>query len=183
MKKISIIIIYLLIAFSYEEPIALTDCEIKNDATTATKAVVSCLASATIANYVFVDDYLKLVGKTDNTKTASLSSCAKAACDSENSDNLFPCTVTCSKVTGEEKDVQYLLKAIGEAASSGVFSGEQSTAVITLALKASSTNYYTGQAGASAVDSTTDSTKTDATKTDSSSFIKYTLLLLNILLF
>ena len=70
MKKISIIIIYLLIAFSYEAPIALTDCEIKNDATTATKAVVLCLASATIANYVFVDDYLKLVGKTDNTKTA-----------------------------------------------------------------------------------------------------------------
>ena len=182
MKKISIIIIYLLIAFSYEAPIALTDCEIKNDATTATKAVVLCLASATIANYVFVDDYLKLVGKTDNTKTASLSSCAKAACDSENSDNLFPCTVTCSKVTGEEKDVQYLLKAITQAASNGVFSGAQSAEVVTLALKGGSENYYTGQAAA-AVDSTTDSTKTDATKTDSSSFIKYTLLLLNILLF
>ena len=183
MKKISIIIIYLLIAFSYEEPIALTKCEIKNDATTATKAVVSCLASATIANYVFVDDYLKLVGKTDATKTASLSTCGKATCEAKNGDDLYPCTVTCSKVTGEEKDVQYLLKAIGEAASSGVFSGEQSTAVITLALNTESTNYYTGQAAAAAVDSTTDSTKTDATKTDSSSFIKYTLLLLNILLF
>lgn len=178
MKKISIIIIYLLIAFSYEVPIALTKCEIKNDATTATKAVVSCLASVTIENFVFIDDYLKLEGKTDATKTASLSTCAKATCEAENEDNLFPCTVTCSKVTGEEKDVQYLLKAIAEAAKSGVFSGDKSSEVVTLALNTESKNYYTGQAAAAV-----DSTKTDATKTDSSSFIKYTLLLLNILLF
>ena len=42
MKKISIILISLLITFSYEDAIALTDCEIKNDDTTKTKAVVSC---------------------------------------------------------------------------------------------------------------------------------------------
>ena len=68
MKKISIILISLLITFSYEGTIALTDCEIKNDDTTKTKAVVSCQANPTIKVHIFVDNYLKLEGKTNTSK-------------------------------------------------------------------------------------------------------------------
>ena len=182
MKKISIILISLLITFSYEATIALTDCEIKNDDTTKTKAVVSCQASATIAEHVFVDDYLKLGGKTETSKSASLASCAAATCGAQDSStSLFPCTFTCSKVTSEEKDVAYILKAIDTGAKSGVFSGSNSGNDVTLAIKASSTSVYTGQAAASG-DTTKDEQKNDE-ESESSTFIKYTLLFLNILLF
>ena len=181
MKKISIILISLLITFSYEATIALTDCEIKNDDTTKTKAVVSCKASATIADYVFVDDYLKLGGKTETSKSASLASCAAATCGSE-ADNKFPCTFTCSKVTSEEKDVAYILKAIGTGATSGVFSGSNSGNDVTLAIKADSTSVYTGQAANASGDTTKDEQKNDE-ESESSTFIKYTLLFLIILLF
>ena len=64
MKKISIILISLLITFSYEGSTnILTESEIKNDYTTKTKAVVSYKASVTIKDYEFVDNYLKLEGK------------------------------------------------------------------------------------------------------------------------
>ena len=175
MKKISIILISLLITFSYEATIALTDCEIKNDDTTKTKAVVSCQAAPTLAEHVFVDNYLKLEGKTNSSKTASLASCAAATCGAEASSK-FPCTFTCSKVTDEEKDVAYILKAIGSPASSGVFSGSHTSDVVTLALKASD-SVYTGQAAAS------EGGNNEQKKDDKSTFIKYTLLLLNILLF
>ena len=182
MKKISIILISLLITFSYEgTTIALTDCEIKNDDTTKTKAVVSCLASATLADYVFVDNYLKLKGKTETSKTASLASCAAATCETE-SGGKFPCTFTCSKVTSEEKDVAYILTEIAPADASGVFSGTHSGDVVTLAVKASSNSVYTGQAAAAANEDTNNAQKKDD-NSDSSTFIKYTLLLLNILLF
>ena len=177
MKKISIILISLLITFSYEATIALTDCEIKNDDTTKTKAVVSCKAAPTLAQHVFVDNYLKLEGKTNSSKIASLASCAAATCGDE-ADNKFPCTFTCSKVTSEEKDVAYILKAIDTAAASGVFSGSHSADNITLALKTSD-SVYTGQAAAAASEDTNSEQKKD----DKSTFIKYTLLLLNILLF
>ena len=180
MKKISIILISLLITFSYEATIALTDCEIKNDDTTKTKAVVSCQASATMADHIFVDDYLKLVGKTETSKSASLASCAAATCGTE-ADSKYPCTFTCSKVTSEEKDVAYILKAIDSGAKSGVFSGSNSGNDVTLAIKASSTSVYTGQAAASG-DTTKDEQKKDD-ESESSTFIKYTLLFLNILLF
>ena len=147
MKKISIILVSLLITFSYEGTIVLTDCEIKNDDTTKTKAVVSCKAAPTLAQHVFVDNYLKLEGKTNSSKTASLASCAAATCGAEASSK-FPCTFTCSKVTDEEKDVAYILKAIGSPASSGVFSGSHTGDFVTLALKASD-SVYTGQAAAS----------------------------------
>lgn len=111
MKKISIILISLLITFSYEGTIALTDCEIKNDDTTKTKAVVSCQAAPTLAQHVFVDDYLKLEGKTNSSKTASLASCAAATCDAEASSK-YPCTFTCSKVTSEEKMLHMFLKQL-----------------------------------------------------------------------
>ncbi len=175
MKKISIILISLLITFSYETTIALTDCEIKNDDTTKTKAVVSCQAAPTLAQHVFVDNYLKLEGKTNSSKTASLASCAAATCDAE-SGGKFPCKFTCSKVTDEEKDVAYILKAIAPAAASGVFSGSHTSDVVTLALKASD-SVYTGQAAAS------EGGNNEQKKDDKSTFIKYTLLLLNILLF
>ena len=175
MKKISIILVSLLITFSYEATIALTDCEIKNDDTTKTKAVVSCQAAPTLAEHVFVDNYLKLEGKTNSSKTASLASCAAATCGAEASSK-FPCTFTCSKVTDEEKDVAYILKAIGSPASSGVFSGSHTSDVVTLALKASD-SVYTGQAAAS------EGGNNEQKKDDKSTFIKYTLLLLNILLF
>ena len=174
MKKISIILVSLLITFSYEATIALTDCEIKNDDTTKTKAVVSCQAAPTLAQHVFVDNYLKLEGKTNSSKTASLASCAAATCDAE-SGGKFPCKFTCSKVTDEEKDVAYILKAIDLAAASGVFSSHTSD-VVTLALKASD-SVYTGQAAAS------EGGNNEQKKDDKSTFIKYTLLLLNILLF
>ena len=180
MKKISIILISLLITFSYEGTIALTDCEIKNDDTTKTKAVVSCLAAPTLAEYVFVDNYLQLKGKTETSKTASLASCAAATCGNE-ADNKFPCTFTCSKVTSEEKDVAYILTEISPAAASGVFSGTHSGDVVTLALKTSE-SVYTGQAAAAASENTNSEQKKDD-NSDSSTFIKYTLLLLNILLF
>ena len=176
MKKISIILVSLLITFSYEGTIVLTDCEIKNDDTTKTKAVVSCKAAPTLAQHVFVDNYLKLEGKTNSSKTASLASCAAATCGDE-ADSKFPCTFTCSKVTDEEKDVAYILKTIDSAASSGVFSGSHTSDVVTLALKASSDNVYTGQAAAS------EGGNNEQKKDDKSTFIKYTLLLLNILLF
>ena len=179
MKKISIILISLLITFSYEATIVLTDCEIKNDDTTKTKAVVSCQANVTIAQHVFVDDYLKLEGKTNSSKTASLASCAAATCDSA-VNNLFPCKFTCSKVTSEEKDVAYVLKAISSPADSGVFSGSHSAELVTLAVK-SSDSVYTGQAAAASEDTNNEQKKDD--KSDSSTFIKFTLLLLNILLF
>ncbi len=181
MKKISIILISLLITFSYEATIALTDCEIKNDDTTKTKAVVSCQASPTMADHVFVDNYLKLVGKTETSKSASLASCAAATCGSE-ADSKFPCTFTCSKVTSEEKDVAYILKAIDTGAKSGVFSGSNSGNDVTLAIKADSTSVYTGQAAAASGDTTKDEQKNDE-ESESSTFIKYTLLFLNILLF
>ena len=183
MKKISIILISLLITFSYEGTIALTDCEIKNDDTTKTKAVVSCQASATIAEHVFVDNYLKLGGKTETSKSASLASCAAATCGAQDgTTSLFPCTFTCSKVTSEEKDVAYILKAIDTGAKSGVFSGSNSGNDVTLAIKADSTSVYTGQAAAASGDTTKDEQKNDE-ESESSTFIKYTLLLLNILLF
>ena len=180
MKKISIILISLLITFSYETPIALTDCEIKNDDTTKTKAVVSCQAAPTLAQHVFADNYLQLKGKTETSKTASLASCAAATCEAE-ANSKFPCTFTCSKVTSEEKDVAYILTAIDPAAASGVFSGTHSGDVVTLALKASE-SVYTGQAAAAASENTNSEQKKDD-NSDSSTFIKYTLLLLNILLF
>ena len=181
MKKISIILISLLITFSYEGTIALTDCEIKNDDTTKTKAVVSCLAAPTLAEHVFVDNYLKLKGKTETSKTASLASCAAATCEAE-AENKFPCTFTCSKVTSEEKDVAYILKAITSGATSGVFSGSNSGNDVTLAIKADSTSVYTGQAAAASGDTTKDEQKNDE-ESESSTFIKYTLLFLIILLF
>ena len=175
MKKNSIILISLLITFSYETIIALTDCEIKNDDTTKTKAVVSCKAAPTLAQHVFVDNYLKLEGKTNSSKTASLASCAAATCDSA-VNNLFPCKFTCSKVTSEEKDVTYILTAITSPAASGVFSGSHSADNVTLAVKTSD-SVYTGQAAAS------EGGNNEQKKDDKSTFIKYTLLLLNILLF
>ena len=181
MKKISIILISLLITFSYETPIALTDCEIKNDDTTKTKAVVSCQAAPTLAQHVFADNYLQLKGKTETSKTASLASCAAATCEAE-ANSKFPCTFTCSKVTSEEKDVAYILTAIDPAAASGVFSGTHSGDVVTLALKANSDKVYTGQAAAAASENTNSEQKKDD-NSNSSTFIKYTLLLLNILLF
>ena len=183
MTKILIIFICLLITLSYEgTTIVLTDSEIKNDDTTKTKAVVSCQASATMAEHVFVDDYLKLGGKTETSKSASLASCAAATCGAQDSStSLFPCTFTCSKVTSEEKDVAYILKAIDTGAKSGVFSGSNSGNDVTLAIKASSTSVYTGQAAASG-DTTKDEQKNDE-ESESSTFIKYTLLFLIILLF
>lgn len=175
MKKISIILVSLLITFSYEGTIVLTDCEIKNDDTTKTKAVVSCKAAPTLAQHVFVDNYLKLEGKTNSSKTASLASCAAATCGDE-AESKFPCTFTCSKVTDEEKDVAYILKTIGSAASSGVFSGSHTSDFVTLAVKTSD-SVYTGQAAAS------EGGNNEQKKDDKSTFIKYTLLLLNILLF
>jgi len=176
MKKISIILISLLITFSYEATIALTDCEIKNDDTTKTKAVVSCQAAPTLAEHVFVDNYLKLEGKTNSSKTASLASCAAATCGAA-ADSKYPCTFTCSKVTSEEKDVVYILTTIGSPASSGVFSGTHSGDFVTLAVNATSDSVYTGQAAAS------EGGNNEQKKDDKSTFIKYTLLLLNILLF
>lgn len=179
MKKISIILISLLITFSYEATIALTDCEIKNDDTTKTKAVVSCQASATLADHVFVDNYLKLEGKTNSSKIASLASCAAATCGTA-AESKYPCTFTCSKVTSEEKDVAYILTVISSPAASGVFSGSHTADLVTLALKSGSEKVYTGQAAASE-ETNKEQNKDD--KSDSSTFIEYTLLLLNILLF
>ena len=178
MNKFAITLITLLINLSYEDPIGLTDCEIENDATTKTTASVSCKANATIANHEFVDDYLKLEGKTNNTKSASLASCAKAECGAVNN-NLYPCTFKCSKVTGEEKDVEYILKKIETAAASGVFKGDNSAKVIVLDIPASPTKNYKGQEAAA--NPTGGNNSGDST--GASSFIKYTLIALNILLF
>ena len=112
-EKISIILISLLITFSYEgSTIVLSDYEIKNDVTIKTKAIVSCKANATIKDYEFVDNYLKLEGKTDTSKTANLATYAATTCESKDNNNVFLYTFTCSKVTNEEKDVAYVLKAI-----------------------------------------------------------------------
>ena len=179
MNKFAIILITLLINLSYEDdPIGLTDCEIENDATTKTTASVSCKANETIADYEFVDGYLKLEGKTDKTKSASLASCAKAECGTAVA-SLYPCTFKCSKVTGEEKDVEYLLKKIETAAANGVFKGTNAAKVVTLAPPDSPTKNYKGQEAAA--NPTGGNNSGDGT--GASSFIKYTLIALNILLF
>ena len=63
MNKFAIILITLLINLSYEEPIALTDCEIENDSTTKTTAKITCtVADATMNGFAFADNYLKIKG-------------------------------------------------------------------------------------------------------------------------
>ena len=152
MKSLTLILSFLLITYSLsqaapETVYGLTACEVENDATTKTTAVITCTANATLAQHTFKDDYLKLQGSaTGNAtaKSASLATCTNACTGSTAP---FTCTIKCTKVTGAEAGLLYTLTPITTAATSNVFSSAANSGDgISLANLASSTKKYEGQA-------------------------------------
>ena len=142
MKSLTLIVSLLLITYSAQKTFALTDCEVENDSTTKTTAVITCKADATLAGTTFKDDYLKLQNVT--SKTATLATCTNACTGSSAP---FTCTIKCTKVTGAEAGLLYTLTPITAAATSNVFSSDANSGDgITLANLASSTKKYEGQA-------------------------------------
>ena len=172
MKFIYLILTFLLITFSSEAEYELSDCEITNDATTKTTAVITCTVADTSMNgLAFVDNYLKINGNDDSnsTSSATLGGCTAAVSETT-------CTITCTSVTGATAGSYYILTEIDSAATSGVFSTTANTGDgITLANKATLTTYYEGQSSSSSSSSSSDSSNSSS---DSSNFLKYTLLYL-----
>ena len=141
MKSLTLIVSLLLITYSAQKTFALTDCEVENDSTTKTTAVITCKADATLADTTFKDDYLKLQNVT--SKTATLASCTNACTGS----GPYTCTIKCTKVTGAEAGLLYTLTPITTAVNSNVFSSAANSGDgISLANLASSTKKYEGQA-------------------------------------
>ena len=142
MKSLTLIVSLLLITYSTQNTFALTDCEVENDSTTKTTAVITCKADASLADTTFKDDYLKLENVT--SKTATLATCTNA-CTGASAP--YTCTIKCTKVTGAEAGLLYTLTPITTAATSNVFSSTANSGDgISLTNLASSTKKYEGQA-------------------------------------
>jgi len=186
MKSLTLILSFLLITYSLQAEIALTACEVENDATTKTTAVITCTANATLAEHTFKDDYLKLQGSaTGNAtaKTASLATCTNA-CTSAAS---ISCTITCTKVTGAEAGGWYILSPIAAAATENVFTNEGKTGDgITLANLDTSTKKYEGQAAAASgnnTNNTNTNTNNNNDTSDGNNLKYYLISLLSLFLF
>ena len=183
MKSLTLILSLLLITYSLSQEVVygLTACEVENDSTTKTTAVITCTANATLAGTTFKDDYLKLQGNDNSNKTtkaASLATCTNACTGS----GTFTCTITCTKVTGAEAGGWYILSPIEAAAASNVFSSTGHTAHgITLANADTPTKKYEGQAAASGNNNTNSGGNNDTSHGNS---LKYYLVsLLSLFLF
>ena len=186
MKSLTLILSFLLITYSLQAEIALTACEVENDATTKTTAVITCTANATLAEHTFKDDYLKIQGNDDSNKTAktaSLATCTNA-CDTSSG---ITCTITCTKVTGAEAGGWYILSPIVAAADSNVFSSSGHAAhSITLANAGTPTKKYEGQAAAASGNNTNNTNTNTNNNNDTShgNSLKYYLVsLLSLFLF
>ena len=191
MKSLTLILSFLLITYSLsqaapETVYGLTDCEVENDSTTKTTAVITCTANATLAQHTFKDDYLKLQGSaTGNAtaKSASLATCTNACTGS----GTFTCTFTCTKVTGAEAGGWYILSPIDTAATSNVFTNEGKTGDgITLANANPTTKKYEGQAAAASGNNTNNTNTNTNNNNDTShgnSLKNYLVSLLSLLLF
>ena len=186
MKSLTLILSLLLITYSAQNTFALTACEVTNDATTKTTAVITCSANATLAEHTFKDDYLKIQGSAsadaNATKTATLATCTNACTGS----GTFTCTITCTKVTGAEAGGWYILSPIQTAATSNVFTNSGKTGDgITLANLDSSTKRYEGQAAASGNNNTNTNTNNNNNNdtSDGNSLKYYLVSLLSLLLF
>jgi hypothetical protein len=189
MKSLTLILSLLLITYSLQAEIALTACEVTNDATTKTTAVITCSANATLAEHTFKDDYLKIQGSAsadaNATKTATLATCTNSCTGT----GTLTCTITCTKVTGAEAGGWYILSPIQTAATSNVFTNSGKTGDgITLANLDSSTKKYEGQAAASGNNNTnTNNTNTNNNNnndtSDGNSLKYYLVSLLSLLLF
>ena len=179
MKSLTLILSLLLITYSLQAEIALTACEVTNDATTKTTAVITCSANATLAEHTFKDDYLKLQNVT--SKTATLATCTNACTGSSAP---FTCTITCTKVTGAEAGLLYTLTPISTAVNSNVFTNSGKTGDgITLANLDSSTKRYEGQAAASGNNNTNTNNNNNNDTSDGNSLKYYLVSLLSLLLF
>ena len=186
MKSLTLILSFLLITYSLQAEIALTACEVENDATTKTTAVITCKANVTLAGTTFKDDYLKLQGSASGNataKSASLATCTNA-CDTSSG---ITCTITCTKVTGAEAGGWYILSPIVAAADSNVFSSTGHAAHgITLANAGSPTKKYEGQAAAASGNNTNNTNTNTNNNNDTShgNSLKYYLVsLLSLFLF
>ena len=183
MKSLTLILSLLLITYSAQNTFALTACEVENDSTTKTTAVITCTADATLTGTTFKDDYLKLQNVT--SKTATLATCTNACTGT----SAFTCTITCTKVTGAEAGLLYTLTPISTAVNSNVFSSNANSGDgITLANLDSSTKKYEGQAAASGNNNTnTNNTNTNNNNnndtSDGNSLKYYLVSLLSLLLF
>ena len=180
MKSLTLILSLLLITYSAQNTFALTACEVTNDETTKTTAVITCTADATLTGTTFKDDYLKLQNVT--SKTATLATCTNACTGS----GTFTCTITCTKVTGAEAGLLYTLTPIGTAATSNVFSsGANSGDGITLANADPTTKSYEGQAAASGNNNANTNTNNNNNNdtSDGNSLKYYLVSLLSLLLF
>ena len=190
MKSLTLILSFLLITYSLSDPApetvyGLTACEVENDATTKTTAVITCTANATLAQHTFKDDYLKLQGSAtgNTTKTATLATCTNECTSSSG----ITCTITCTKVTGAEAGGWYILSPIVAAADSNVFSSTGHAAHgITLANAGTPTKKYEGQAAAASGNNTNNTNTNNNNNNDSShgNNLKYYLVsLLSLFLF
>ena len=182
MKSLTLILSFLLITYSAQTTFALTDCEVENDSTTKTTAVITCKADATLAGTTFKDDYLKLENVT--SKTATLATCTNACTGSTAP---FTCTIKCTKVTGAEAGLLYTLTPITTAATSNVFSSTANSGDgISLTNLASSTKKYEGQAAAASGNNTNNTNTNTNNNNDTShgNSLKYYLVsLLSLFLF
>ena len=179
MKSLTLILSFLLITYSAQTTFALTDCEVENDSTTKTTAVITCKADATLAGTTFKDDYLKLQNVT--SKTASLATCTNACTGSSAP---FTCTITCTKVTGAEAGLLYTLTPISTAVNSNVFSsGANSGDGITLANANPTTKSHEGQAAASGNNNTNTNNNNNNDTSDGNSLKYYLVSLLSLFLF
>ena len=184
MKSLTLILSLLLITYSLQAEIALTACEVTNDATTKTTAVITCSANATLAEHTFKDDYLKIQGSAsadaNATKTATLATCTNACTGS----GTFTCTITCTKVTGAEAGLLYTLTPISTAVNSNVFSSNANSGDgITLANANPTTKSYEGQAAASGNNNTNTNNNNNNDTSDGNSLKYYLVSLLSLLLF
>ena len=175
MKFLTALLSLLLITYTYQETVALTDCEVENDSTTKSTAKITCSSDKDINNVAFVDNYLKLNGNAAGnatSKTATLGTCT-AACTGSGT---ITCTISCQKVTGADAGAYYVLTEIKEAVKSGVFSTTGKTSDgVTIANKDGSKKVYEGQAAASNNGANTNNSNSSnkGDSDDSCSFIKY----------
>ena len=175
MKFLTALLSLLLITYTYQETVALTNCEVENDSTTKSTAKITCSSDKDINNVAFVDNYLKLNGNAAGnatSKTATLGTCT-AACTGSGT---ITCTISCQKVTGADAGAYYVLTEIKEAVKSGVFSTTGKTSDgVTIANKDGSKKVYEGQAAASNNGANTNNSNSSnkGDSDDSCSFIKY----------
>ena len=176
MKFLTALLSLLLITYTYQETVALTECEVENDSTTKSTAKISCSSDKDINNVAFVDNYLKLNGNAAGnatSKTATLGTCTASCTGNETP---FACTISCKKVTGADAGAYYVLTKIEDAAKSGVFSTTGKTSDgVTIANKDGSKKVYEGQAAASNNGANTNNSNSSnkGDSDDSCSFIKY----------